>query len=68
MITTIRLLIVDTSFFSGGLLFFTLTLSAIALGLRAVLYTAYGRYMLQKRPRPVPYTGQLTVREKADET
>ena len=48
MITTIRLLIVDTSFFSGGLLFSTLTLSAIALGLRAVLYTAYGCYMVQK--------------------
>ena len=68
MITTIHLLIVDTSFFSGGLLFSMLTLSAIALGLRAVLYMAYGRYMLQKQPRPVPYTGQLTVQEKADET
>ena len=68
MITTICLLIIDTSFFSGGLLFSTLMLSAIALGLRAVLYTAYGHYMLQKRPRPVLYIGQLTVREKADET
>ena len=68
MITTIRLLIVDTSFFSGGLLFSILTLSAIALGLHAVLYMAYGHYMLQKRPRPILYIGQLTVWEKADET
>ena len=68
MITTIHLLIVDTSFFSGGLLFSTLMLSAIALGLCAVLYTAYSRYMLQKQPRPIPYTEQLTVWEKANET
>ena len=55
MITTIRLLIIDTSFFSRGLLFSTLMLSAITLGLHAILYMAYGHYMLQKQPRPVPY-------------